>query len=103
VIYRRAAGLRWILQMLGDTPAVEDFNNADGLDCLKLELVSKRELEKADLAMLKAAGFKPAGKGVVWPQFRSADPGWHPWPHQPGRSRTTARRSSALDRVLQNV
>jgi len=29
--------------------------------------------------MLKAAGFKPAGKGSVWPQFRSADPGWHPW------------------------
>jgi len=29
--------------------------------------------------MLKAAAFKPAGKGCVWPQFRSAEPGWHPW------------------------
>jgi|SRR5665213_311347 len=79
VFYRRPAGLRWILRMLDDTPDVEDFNNADGIDCLKLELVSKHELEKADLAMLKAAAFKPAGKGCVWPQFRSAEPGWHPW------------------------
>jgi hypothetical protein len=79
VFYRRAAGLRWILQMLNDTPDPEDLNNADGIDCLKLEFVPKRELRKEDLAMLKAAGFKPAGKGCVWPQFRSADPGWHPW------------------------
>jgi hypothetical protein len=79
VFYRHAAGLRWILQMLNDTPDLEDFNTADGVDCLKLELVPKRELWKEDLAMLKAAGFKPAGKGSVWPQFRSADPGWHPW------------------------
>ena len=79
VFYRRAAGLRWILQMLDDAPNPEDFNNADGIDCLKLEFVPKRELSKEDLAMLKAAGFKPAGKGCVWPQFRSAEPGWHPW------------------------
>ena len=73
VFYRRAAGLRWILQMLDDTPDPEDFNTADGMDCLKLEFVPKRELCK------EAAGFKPAGKGCVWPQFRSSDPGWHPW------------------------
>jgi hypothetical protein len=79
VFYRRAAGLRWILQMLDDAPNPEDFNNADGIDCLKLEFVPKRELCKEDLAMLKAAAFKPAAKGCVWPQFRSADPGWHPW------------------------
>jgi hypothetical protein len=36
-------------------------------------------LWKEDAAMLKAAGFKPAGKGSVWPQFRSAEPGWLPW------------------------
>jgi hypothetical protein len=79
VFYRHAAGLRWILQMRSDMPDLEDFNNVDGIDCLKLELVPKRELWKEDLAMLKAAGFKPAGKGSVWPQFRSADPGWLPW------------------------
>jgi hypothetical protein len=79
VFYRHAAGLRWILQMLNDTPDLEDFNTADGIDCLKLEFVPKRELCKEDLALLKAAGFKPAGKGSVWPQFRSADPGWLPW------------------------
>jgi hypothetical protein len=79
VFYRRPAGLRWILQMLTDTPDPENLNNADGIDCLKLEFVPKRELCKEDLATLKAVGFKPAGKGCVWPQFRSADPGWLPW------------------------
>ena len=78
VFYRRA-GLRWILSMFGDTPDPGDFNNADGMDCLKVEFVSKRELWKEDLAGLKAAGFKPAGNGPVWPQFRSSEPGWHPW------------------------
>ncbi len=78
VFYRRA-GLRWILAMLGDSPDPEDLNNADGMDCLKVELVPKRELWKEDLALLKAAAFKPAGKGLVWPQFRSSAPGWHPW------------------------
>ncbi len=78
VFYRRV-GLRWILTMLGDAPDPHDLNNADGMDCLKLEFVAKRELWKEDLAMLKAAGFKPAGKGLVWPQFRSSEPGWHPW------------------------
>lgn len=79
VIYRRA-GLRWILAMLDEPSEPEDLNNADGMDCLKLEFVPKRELWKEDLAVLKAAAFKPAGKGAIWPQFRSSTPGWHPWP-----------------------
>ena len=78
-IFYRRAGLRWILSMLNDTPDLEDLNTADGIDCLKLEFVPKREMEKADLTVLKAAAFKPAGKGSVWPQFRAAEPGWHPW------------------------
>jgi hypothetical protein len=79
VFYRRPAGLRWMLQLLDETTDPEDLNSADGMDCLKLEFVPKRELWKEDLAMLKAAGFKPAGKGSSWPQFRSSDPGWLPW------------------------
>jgi hypothetical protein len=78
VFYRRA-GVRWILSMLGETYEPDDLNNADGMDCLKVEFVSKRELWKEDLDVLKAAGFKPTGKGPVWPQFRSSEPGWHPW------------------------
>ena len=78
VFYRRA-GLGWILSMLGDGSEPEDLNTVEGMDCLKIEFVGKRELWKEDLAMLKAAGFKPAGKGAVWPQFRSSEPGWHPW------------------------
>lgn len=78
VIYRRA-GLRWILSLLTDVPNPEDLNNADGMDCLKLEFVPKRELWKEDLAVLKATAFKAVGRGCVWPQFRSCVPGWHPW------------------------
>lgn len=78
VFYRRA-GLRWILSMLSDSPEPEDLNNIEGMDCLKVEFVSKRELSKGDLAVLKAAAFKPLGKGPVWPQFQSSEPGWHPW------------------------
>jgi hypothetical protein len=63
VIYRRA-GLRWILAMLDDAPNPEDLNNAEGMDCLKLEFVPKRELGKDDLAVLKAAAFKPAGEAA---------------------------------------
>lgn len=78
VFYRRA-GLRWILAMFADVPDPEDLNHADGMDCLKVEFVPKRELSKADLSLLKAAAFKPVGKGAIWPQFRSSEPGWHPW------------------------
>jgi hypothetical protein len=78
VFYRRA-GLSWILAMLGDSPDPEDLNNIEGMDCLKVEYVSKHELSKEDLAVLKAAAFKPFGKGPVWPQFQSSEPGWHPW------------------------
>lgn len=78
VIYRRA-GLRWILSLLADAPDSEDLNNADGMDCLKMEFVANRELWKEDLAVVKIATFKPAGRGCVWPQFRSCTPGWHPW------------------------
>lgn len=79
VIYRRA-GLRWILSMRDEAPEhIEDLNNVEGMDCLKVELAPKRELRKEDLALLKAAAFTPKGKGAVWPQFRSAEPGWHPW------------------------
>jgi hypothetical protein len=80
VFYRRPDGLRWIFGMLDIASAdLENFNIADGMDVLKLEFVPKRELWKEDLAALKTAAFQPAGKGSVWPQFRSAEPGWHPW------------------------
>jgi hypothetical protein len=79
VFYRRASGLRWIMKML-DSPA--DTLNGDaveGLDALKVEFVPKREISKADLAVLNALNFRPSGKGCVWPQFQSAEPGWLPW------------------------
>ena len=78
VIYQRT-GIGWLLKVLDDDFDPEDLNAAVGMDCLKLEFVTKRELVKADLAVLKAVDFKPARRGCSWPQFRSSIPGWHPW------------------------
>ena len=40
VFYRRAAGLRWILQMLDDPSGWENLDRADELDALKVEFAS---------------------------------------------------------------
>ena len=39
----------------------------------------KPELSKPDLDLLASTGFKPPGRGSVWPKFQSAAPGWYPW------------------------
>jgi len=78
VIYRRT-GIGWLLKVLDDDFAPDDLNTVEGMDCLKVEFVPRRELVKEDLAVLNAIGFKPAGRGSRWPQFRSSIPGWHPW------------------------
>jgi hypothetical protein len=51
-----------------------------GMNCLKLDFGLKRELAKPDLARLESVGFKPQGKGHVWPVFQSLRPSWAPWP-----------------------
>ena len=78
VFYRRA-GIAWLLKVLDDDFDPRNVDAAEGMDCLKLEFVMKRELGKEDVALLKSLGFKPARRGCSWPQFRSAMPGWHPW------------------------
>lgn len=78
VVYRRT-GIGWLLKVLDDDFAPHDLNTVEGMDCLKVEFVTKRELVKEDLGVLKAAGFKPPGRRRRWPQFRSTIPGWHPW------------------------
>ncbi len=57
----------------------EELSAVEGMDCLKLEFTRKSELTRHDLAVLKGARFEPKGRGCVWPQFRSTQPGWHPW------------------------
>jgi hypothetical protein len=65
--------------MVGGELEPESLSAAEAMDCLKLEFTPKKELWKEDVARLNAAGFKPTGKGAVWPQFRATEPGWHPW------------------------
>ena len=79
VIYRRATGLHWILNTLDSLKSCTDMEVMEGMDCLKVEMVSKRELVKVELDLLNQLNFKPSGKGLVWPQFQSTAPGWMPW------------------------
>ena len=79
VFYRRASGLRWILDALDSPEECMSLEVMEGMDCLKVELIPKRYMLREDLALLKALNFKPTGKGQAWPQFQSTTPGWMPW------------------------
>lgn len=79
VIYRRPAGLHWILNLLNDRESCAGSGMMEGMDCLKVEMVPKRDLVKEELDLLKALNFKPAAKGRGWPQYQSSVPGWMPW------------------------
>ncbi|MDB6108936.1 MAG: hypothetical protein JWR69_686 [Pedosphaera sp.] len=77
--YRRPSGLRWLLKILNDPDAGVDPEDFSVLDASKVELVRKSELRKEELSLLNALNFKAAGRGPVWPQFQSVQPGWLPW------------------------
>jgi hypothetical protein len=83
LVYRRAAGRRWLLNTIlndGDSGGFDDGDTAFEQDLVKAEFVPKRELVKEDQVVLAAAGYSPAKKrGAVWPQFRSLVPGGYPW------------------------
>jgi len=79
VFYRRASGVRWILNALNTPGDCINLDAMEGMDALKVELVPKRDMLKGDLELLKAVNFKPSGQGQGWPQFQSAIPGWMPW------------------------
>lgn len=79
-VNRGPSGLGWIHKLAtrqGDPGNPAEYLEA--LDALKAEWVGKSEMEAPDLALLAAAGFKPAGHGCVWPKFQSSSPGWLPW------------------------
>jgi hypothetical protein len=78
-VYRRSGGIRWILNMLNDPEKCLGFAGVEGMDALKVEFLPKNQLLKEDLAALEAVDFKPAGRGLVWPQFQSTQPGYMPW------------------------
>ena len=78
-IYRRVAGINWILTALDSPDDIMDLDLFAEMDAIKLDFVPRSELHKEDKAMLKALDFKPPGKGAAWPQFQSSKPGWLPW------------------------
>lgn len=79
-VNRGPSGLGWIHKLATRQNDPEDpAAYMEALDALKAEWVKKSEMEAPDLALLTAAGFKPAGHGCVWPKFQSSSPGWVPW------------------------
>jgi len=79
VFYRRASGIRWIINALSTPGNGLNLDAMEGMDALKVELVLKRHMLKGDLELLKAVHFKLPGRGRGWPQFQSSLPGWMPW------------------------
>jgi hypothetical protein len=79
MLYRNDAGLRSIHDLVSSRVVPESDDSLEGLDYLKIEWCHKGELQKHDRATLAAAGFKPKGKGAVWPRFETCTPGWYPW------------------------
>jgi len=78
-IYRGETGVRWLVNVLNGEADCLHLDDAASMDALKIELLPKREMRKEDLSRLKSLDFKPKGKGLVWPQFQSVQPGWLPW------------------------
>jgi hypothetical protein len=83
LVYRNAAGRRWLLNTIlneGDSGGLDSNDTAFEQDLVKVEFVSKRELGEDDRDAFAAAGFT-LGKqhGRIWPQFRSLVPGGYPW------------------------
>ena len=77
--YRRATGIRWLLNALHSSEDCLSLESVEGIDAIKVELVPKYQMLKGDLELLKTVNFKPSGQGRGWPQFQSSKPGWVPW------------------------
>jgi hypothetical protein len=100
VIYRNDAGLRWIHEMVSSRTQPDPQSLLEGMDCLKVEWCRKGELLKSDLQTLNAAGFKPKGKGAVWPRFESCRPGWFPWGMTDAEARLVTELLSRIARFI---
>lgn len=83
LLYRRAAGHRWLLNTIlneGTSDGLDGDDSGFEQDLVKVEFTPKRELWKEDRAVLAAAGYSPTLKrGHVWPICRSLVPGGFPW------------------------
>lgn len=49
-----------------------------GQSCLTAWFSNRGDLDKTDVKIATQLGLKPRGR-AVWPQFRSFQPGYHPW------------------------
>lgn len=76
--YRGAEGFQSYTRLMSKDIQAESIDNLLAQNCLKLELGSKSDLEKEDVAVIKKLGLAFRGK-TAWPHFRSLLPGHYPW------------------------
>ncbi len=76
--YRGANGFYTYKSMIQGSIYAEDGDFFALHDCLKLEYVSSKELEREDLSLLKQLGITVKGR-KPFPQFRSLTLGYAPW------------------------
>lgn len=77
-VYRGAAGYEIHRSLQAREGDLESGDILGVQDCLMADFADRGELEKEDLAALKAAGVKFRGR-KSWPLFRSHRPGEPPW------------------------
>ena len=75
----RDKGVSWLLSALDCESGPEPNSAIESTDWVKLKWVSKGELTKEEKAAIAASGFKAKGRGLIWTQFCSSKPDWHPW------------------------
>lgn len=78
VFYRRRC-IPWLLSTLEAETDPTPHVALESMECIKVDYVMKAELTKEDLAAIAVVGFKPRGRGPVWPQFRSVRLGSYAW------------------------
>lgn len=76
--YRGAEGFQSYTRLMSQEMQPESLDTLLVQNCLKLELGSKSDLEKEDVAVIKKLGLAFKGKNS-WPHFRSLLPGYYPW------------------------
>jgi hypothetical protein len=79
IFYRGPLGLRYIHKMALEPVGPDPEVVIEALDFLQVEWTGKNELRRTDQETLANGGFKPVGRGRIWPKFSSCRPGWFPW------------------------
>jgi hypothetical protein len=77
-IFLGPKGYKWYLEIISQEQVSQDFEEQIMIPLLSFGLVSRREMQKADLDIIRSLGLKFRG-AHAWPSFRSQKGGYLPW------------------------